>query len=536
MTSRFQIRSGWYFAAAALAFVLAGCHKPAASDDAADKKPDEVTVEMAEVTTGPMQVTVPAMGTLAAPQGRSARVASPIAGRIATVNVREGDHVTAGQIVAVIDNRVQAAQARSAAVAASAARSQAEEANLAYRAASSDQSNSVRVARLGLVAADVDRRTAITQAQTSLQAAETDLARTRAGARPQEIAQADQTVQQAQATRDRAATEQDRVQFLFSKGVDSQRQLDDAKTALQVADSALASAQAQAALVKAGARKEDLKAAEIRRQQAAEALDQARATGDAKVAQAQAALRQAEDGSKQVAVKAEDARVQLQAAVQKQADAAAATATADYAEVRAPLSGAVSHRALNPGDMADTTNPIIEIAAPGALDLVATMPTSSGLQIRPGMEAHVTTSDLPGRTFAGRVLSVGQVDPQTNLLSVRIAVNNPGGTLRAGGFASADIVVRTDPHAVIVPKQAVITQEGKSVIYVVGSDSVAHRTDVTLGPEQGDKIEIASGVKAGAKVVSVGQFELTDGTKVKEAGKEAAGDAGGDAKKEAPGS
>src|SRR4029077_10695327 len=114
------------------------------------------------------------------------------------------------------------------------------------------------------------------------------------GARPQEIAQADQTVAQAKATRDRAATEADRVQYLLDHGIAPQRQLDDAKTALSVADSALTSAQEQASLVRAGSRPEELQSAQLRVDAAREALAQAQTSGAAKVQQAQTALRQAQ--------------------------------------------------------------------------------------------------------------------------------------------------------------------------------------------------------------------------------------------------
>ena len=123
----------------------------------------------------------------------------------------------------------------------------------------------------------------------------------------------------------------------------------------------------------------------------------------------------------------------------------------------------------------------------------------------------------------GRVVTVGQVDPQSNLLAVRIRVPNPGGRLKVGSFATAEIILHTDPQAVVVPKEAVITREGKSVLFVVGSDDVAHQKAVTLGAQQRAMVQILLGVSPGDTVIRVGQYELTDGAKVRRASAAASG-------------
>jgi RND family efflux transporter MFP subunit len=209
---------------------------------------------------------------------------------------------------------------------------------------------------------------------------------------------------------------------------------------------------------------------------------------------------------------------------QKQADLAAAQATAAVATLRAPFSGVVTHRAQNPGDLADPSTPILEISETHSLNLLANLPAEDGLKVRQGMAAHVEVADLPGQTFAGRVLSVGQVDPQTNLLAVRIAVANPQAKLKSGTFATASIVLRRDPNAIVVPKQALVTTEDKPTLFVVGADNVAHKQNVTIGAETNTDVEILSGVKAGAQFIKLGQYELSDGAKVQTADKADKGD------------
>ncbi len=53
---------------------------------------------------------------------------------------------------------------------------------------------------------------------------------------------------------------------------------------------------------------------------------------------------------------------------------------------------------------------------------------------------------------------------------------------------------------------------------MVGPDDVAHQKEVTTGTEQGELVQITSGVQAGQRVIRVGQYELSDGAKVRPAG------------------
>ena len=502
-----------------IAFSGCGKAKPAAEAEGEKKETAPVAVELATATTRSMETTITAQGTLAPGQGAVARVSTTVAGRLLSVRVKEGDRVNAGDLIAVIDNRVGIAQARSAAAALTASEAQARQSEIATRALATDQSNSVRLATLALNSAQLDRDNAVQTAQTALQAAETDGNKTRAGARPQEIAQADQTVATAKATRDRAQTELTRVQFLNEKGIAPLRQLNDAQTALAVANSALESATQSASLTRAGARPEDLKASELRVTAAQQALAQAKSSGDAKVSQAKAALRQARQSALQVDAKRQEAQAARDTALQKKSDFTAAQAAAQSAELRAPMSGIVTKRNLNPGDSADVATPVVEITNPAALNLIATLPASDGAKLRSGMRARITSADAPDKPLEGSVLSVGQVDPQTNLLTVRLSVMNAQGVLKVGQYANAEIILSTQPRAVAVPKGAILAKDGKSVVFTVGADNVAHQKEVEVGAEQNEFVEIKKGVAPGDKLIKLGQYELADGAKVKEAEK-----------------
>ncbi len=575
-----------------------------------------VAVEVIAAALHPMETTIAAQGTLTPGQGESARVAPPVAGRLTGVFVREGQYVSQGQLIARLDNQAARAQTGSALAAVTAAQADAHSADLSTRATQSETNNAIKQATLNLGAARQTRTQNITQAQNALQQASNDwqrarlaaeapdvqgavdqakltltsaqaaresavqqaqnaieqaqseLDKTKAGARPQEIAQAQRAVDSAAATKQRAAAEVERVQFLFDKGIKPRRELEDAKTALSVAESNLQSAQDALALVKAGARTEEIQAAQLRVEgakqalQAAqksgdaqiseakaalnlaeknaaqagktrpediraaqlkvdaarEALQQARQTGDAQVTQMQAALEAARAAQVQVSVKAADAGARRAAVQAKRADVTAAIAQAATLELRAPLSGLVLKRNLNPGDVADTTTPVVEIANTRSLDLMANLPAESAAALRAGQTARVRAESAPNKTFSAQVRSVGQIDPQSGLLAVRLAVFDASGALKIGALASAEIITATRPLAVTVPPQAVITREGKPALFVM-KNGKAQQREISVGAAQNGLVEIRSGLKAGESVIRLGQYELEDGAEVKLAGK-----------------
>ncbi|MEP6757353.1 MAG: efflux RND transporter periplasmic adaptor subunit [Chthonomonadales bacterium] len=495
------------------AISLPSCRK-GAEPDAKPAEAAPVTVEMAVAELHSMEYHVTAQGTVAAAQGAGSRIAAVAAGRVKEVLVKEGDHVTAGQVIARIDDRVQKATERSANAAFRSAIAQANQVGISSNAMAIDNRNFVQVARLAVQSARLDRDASVMTAKTAQIAAETDLKKLKNGARPQEVIQAEQAVNQAKATRDRAATEAERVNFLFTKGIDSKRQQEDAQTALSLAESGFESAKQQLSLVRAGNRPEEIQSGEIRVRQAKEAVAVAESAGNAKIIQAEAALKQADDAKMQVSAKRQEARAALESASQKQADLNGAQAGSAILELRAPSSGTVVKRNLNPGDLADTTNPIVEISDTRRLDLVAGLPADDGLKVRVGMVARVTSPDAPGATFGGRVVSVGQVDSQSGLLTVRISLDNSKSQLHVGSFCSADVILSTLPHALTVPKKALVMKEDKPTVYVVGPDGAAHVKEVTIGAEDDERVEITKNLKAGEKVVTSGQYGLSDGAKV----------------------
>ena len=429
------------------------------------------------------------------PEGATSRLAPSVAGKLIEVRVKEGDRVSAGELLARIDTRALVAQSQSAAAGAASAQASATQSELALKAAQADQASAVQAARLALDVAVADGKSSVDQAAVELQ-------RLRAGARPQEIAQAQQAVEGGRIARDKARLDADRDARLLKEGLVAGSQADASAAALRAAESALRSAQSALDLVRSGNRPEDIRAGELR-------LASARELAAKKVDQARAALRQAETGRLGVAAKGQEAAAARLNAQQKAADARAAASGIATGELRSPISGYVAKRFLNPGDVADATTPVLTVAATHpTVDFVGALSPDEARRVAVGMRV------LLGE-FGGSVASVGGADPATGLVPIRAHLSGAGG---AGGFATARIVLSTLRGVATVPKGAVLSREGKDVVFVA-KDGTAHLAEVEIGPQEGGLVAVRKGVAPGQRVVVLGGHELSDGAKI-EAAKE----------------
>jgi RND family efflux transporter MFP subunit len=127
-------------------------------------------------------------------------------------------------------------------------------------------------------------------------------------------------------------------------------------------------------------------------------------------------------------------------------------------------------------------------------------------QIHVGLAASMTMPYLPGRIFRGKVSYIlPQVDPATRTLKVRIQFDNPGNQLKPEMFG--DVEFRTGGARVLtVPQSAVLNSGLRQVIFVDRDNGYLEPRDVKTGRQFDSRIEILSGLKAGERIVTSGNF------------------------------
>src|SRR5262249_42533348 len=104
------------------------------------------------------------------------------------------------------------------------------------------------------------------------------------------------------------------------------------------------------------------------------------------------------------------------------------------------------------------------------------------------------------------------IDVANRTFGVVIGIRNGDGKLKAGGFASAEIVVRSD-QVVTVPPEALVQFAGVNKVFVIEGDK-ARVIEVTVGTRDKEWVEVG-GLPAGAKVITSGQSQLVDGSPIR---------------------
>lgn len=178
----------------------------------------------------------------------------------------------------------------------------------------------------------------------------------------------------------------------------------------------------------------------------------------------------------------------------------------------APLSGVVTARNYDPGDMTQSL-PIVTIGQINpAVKIIINVTESDISRVKKGMPVDVTFDAYPGETFSANISRVyPQIDPTTRTFQAEVIVNNPDNKLFPGMFSRVTLD-RGSETRVVVPDRAVVKQTGSGNRYVyVYKDGKVSYNRVELGKRMGDAYELISGVNEGDTIVITGQTRLADG-------------------------
>jgi len=171
----------------------------------------------------------------------------------------------------------------------------------------------------------------------------------------------------------------------------------------------------------------------------------------------------------------------------------------------APISGVVSELTVREGAMVQAGTPAFTLTDLSSVWISVEVPEAQASVLRQGQKADASIQTLPGKTFEGRIDYIyPDLNPQTRTVKARIALVNPGLVLKPGMFAQVSLgaVAR---KALTVPTEAVIQTGTRSVVIVADGERFQPAT-VKTGARTDGHIEILSGLKAGERVVTSGQF------------------------------
>jgi HlyD family secretion protein len=421
------------------------------------------------VKRGNVTETVSASGTVQASKRISVSSASGDT-VIKSINVKIGDRVKAGQVLATLDDSEASIQVKNA------------EANLlSAKAHLAEVKKAKSAAEINALQAKVN------QTKAALDAAQSGY----------DTKKADYDVEKAKANLQNAQKTYNIQSSLYSQGIISKSEFDQAKSSLEQAQleynsAVLAHNQTQAKS------KSDLEQARAAYESAVAELQDAKAGPDPSAVQsAQAAVEQAE--------------AQWQQQVQALNDLT----------LKAPMDGVIVQINGNVGESPSNPFIVMDNSDSGNLEVLAQISESDIGKVKAGLPATFSATSYSDQTFTGKVKLVypeATTDSGVTTYQVLLSVDNKEGLLKTGMTVNVRIEVGTHENVLYVPAAALKNQNGKDGVYLVSAKGEAGTTrtgtaeqgksaprfrfqPVTIGYFSSDRVEITSGLQEGDQVV-----------------------------------
>jgi RND family efflux transporter MFP subunit len=313
---------------------------------------------------------------------------------------------------------------------------------------------------------DSDQELALAEAQARLAEERSNLARLEVGTRPEIIAQRRAAVQSAQAREQETQDNLDRLTNLVTEGAFSQRNLVEARAAVDEARGERLEAEAALAEAVAGPIREEI------------------AAQRANVAAAVAAVNQAELALRRTSIKA--------------------------------LSGGiVQERQVSAGDYLESADAIATLVAGDSLDVFLEIPEELGASVRQGLSVELTSRALP--QWRERATITGIV-PAANSASrrqrVRVRLNNPPAGLLSGMAIDGTLELPSERSGFVISRDALTRRQNQWLVFTV-VDNKAKQIEVEMMADMGEDVAISSEqLRAGQPIVIRGGDGLTDGAGV----------------------
>jgi len=326
----------------------------------------------------------------------------------------------------------------------------------------------------GQVIAELDRADALAelrQSEAELELAQDRLEQTKAGVLMQ-VGQSGSTLAEAASMLKESEKDLERTRKLFDRGMISRREQDAAERSSEVAKARYESAKAGLDINK---------------------------VKEKDVLVAKAAVKQAEAAVGLV-------KVQL-----------------GYCVIKAPVSGVISKRPVDLGEMVTIGTPVAEIVDPKDIYVLSTIDEVDVTKLRLGMKVKVHVDALPDKLLDGAISRISPIvvgdKQQTRTFAVRTLFAEESPLLKPGMSADIEAMSSEIKGVLHVPAQAVVDNQGKKSVYVV-AEGKAKLSPVTLGFFNWSDAEIKGGVKEGETVITTPDaVGLKDGAKVVEASK-----------------
>jgi len=498
-----------FMIASAMLFSIAGCGK---KKEASGENMNAANVSVYRATSEQIEDTVTYTGEIKAFE--SVGIAAKVSAKVTEVMVQEGDRVTAGQVLAKLDE---------------------EDIRLSYNQVQASYNSAVAnynmVVNSSTVQASTGAKQKLESAQIAYDAAKSAYDReVQLNAQNSNVKLAEQAYQDASAAYERAKNlyDQDtslvaaknaltsaqdalnRTEKLFEMGAATQLELDQAKQNAQNAqanvDNLEVSKQASldAAHMQMLQAQENLKTAQVN---VNAALDHAKNTLD----NAAFALDSAKEAVTLTEVSNAETIKNAKAGVDAaRANLALAENNLKNTSIIAPIDGFVASNSANVGQMAVAGYDLFQIKNSSDINCEINVTESVITSVTAGTPAMISVKSAGVENVSGTVTLVNTVkNDATGMYKVQVTIPNADNQLKVGMFVDVELVTGQAEGAVVIPSEAIIWEQEEAYVFVAEGET-AMRVPVVTGIENDEMTEIISGVSAGDEVVVKGKEYLSE--------------------------
>lgn len=185
-------------------------------------------------------------------------------------------------------------------------------------------------------------------------------------------------------------------------------------------------------------------------------------------------------------------------------------------EIRATISGTVTAVHAHVGDKVGTSSALLTLGDLNHLSIVTYIPERYFTYMELGLKARVSMAAFPDKSFDAQVVQLNPVmDSTSRSLEIKLELLDPDPRIRAGMFASLQLVTRESRDTLAVPLTAVSRYYDEDVLFVVKDDGSVERRSITLGLASEETVEVLEGISEGERVVTQGAANLAEGSMVK---------------------
>ncbi|MCU7514556.1 MAG: efflux RND transporter periplasmic adaptor subunit [Ignavibacteria bacterium] len=207
----------------------------------------------------------------------------------------------------------------------------------------------------------------------------------------------------------------------------------------------------------------------------------------------------------------ENARLAASAA---EAQFIAAQRTLNDTKIKAPISGIIADKFINPGTMVAPGTPVANIIDISKLKVRVNVPERDVFRLKTGETAILTTDVYPGTELKGKIETISSKSDNAHTYPVEIVLpNNSRTPLKAGMFAQVRFTSITNRQSLTIQRGAIVTSIKNPKIFVV-ENGVAKLRDIIAGKETNRRVEVLGGLRHGENVVVSGQNNLSDNARV----------------------